>query len=88
MWEERALLDHYLAIQKIRFGDRLRIEMNIPPELKYAVVPSLFLQPLIENAIRRSLSPRAGGVLEWKVRDQGTSFPLHLMEEESDRAQA
>jgi two-component system, LytTR family, sensor kinase len=149
LWEELALLDHYLAIQKIRFGDRLRIEMSIPPELRYAVVPSLFLQPLVENAIRHGLSPRAGGGtivvtaassngrLEIKVTDDGVglppgwslrsqegiglsvtrerisglhpdghssftvapragskgtevdiSFPLHLMEEERDHAQA
>jgi two-component system, LytTR family, sensor kinase len=59
--EELALLDHYLAIQRVRFGDTLRIEMRIPPELRDAVVPSLFLQPLVENAIRHGISPRARG---------------------------
>jgi two-component system, LytTR family, sensor kinase len=59
--EEMAFLDHYLAIQKIRFGDSLRIEMNIAPEVTEALVPSMFLQPLVENAIRHGLSPRAGG---------------------------
>jgi hypothetical protein len=87
LWEELALLDHYLAIQKIRFGDSLRIEMRIPTELRYAVVPSLFLQPLVENAIRHGLSPRAGGGtivvtagssngrLEIKVADDGVGLP-------------
>ena len=59
--EEVAFLDHYLAIQKIRFGTNLRIEMNIAPEVQHALVPSMFLQPLVENAIRHGLSPRAGG---------------------------
>lgn len=85
--EELALLDHYLAIQKIRFGDSLRIEMRIPPELQFAIVPSLFLQPLVENAIRHGLSPRAGGgtiivtagssngSLEICVADDGVGLP-------------
>jgi sensor histidine kinase YesM len=59
--EEVAFLDHYLAIQKIRFGDSLRIEIDIAPEVAHALVPSMFLQPLVENAIRHGLSPRAGG---------------------------
>jgi len=50
--EEMAFLEHYLAIQKIRFGDHLRIETQIAPEVKYASVPCLFVQPLVENAIR------------------------------------
>ena len=59
--EEVAFLDHYLAIQKIRFGDSLRIDIDIAPEVAHALVPSMFLQPLVENAIRHGLSPRAGG---------------------------
>jgi len=85
--EELALLDHYLAIQKIRFGDALRVETRIPAELRYAVVPSLLLQPLVENAIRHGLSPRAGGGtvvvtagssdgrLEITVIDDGVGLP-------------
>jgi two-component system LytT family sensor kinase len=59
--EEVAFLDHYLAIQKIRFGSSLRIDINIAPDVQQALVPSMFLQPLVENAIRHGLSPRAGG---------------------------
>lgn len=59
--EEIAFLDHYLAIQKIRFGDHLKIEMRIEPEVKYASVPCLFIQPLVENAIRHGISKRSGG---------------------------
>ena len=66
---------------------RARIEMKIPTELRYALVPSLFLQPLVENAIRHGLSPRAGGGtivvtaassngrLEIKVADDGVGLP-------------
>lgn len=59
--EELAFLDHYVAIQKIRFAENLRIEIQIAPEVKYALVPSLILQPLVENAIRHGVSRRASG---------------------------
>jgi two-component system, LytTR family, sensor kinase len=59
--EELAFLEHYLAIQRIRFGDSLRITLLISPEVDRALVPSMLLQPLVENAIRHGLAPRAGG---------------------------
>jgi LytS/YehU family sensor histidine kinase len=59
--EELAFLEHYLAIQKVRFGDSLRVELLISPEVEQALVPSMLLQPLVENAIRHGLAPRAGG---------------------------
>ncbi len=85
--EEMAFLEHYLAIQKIRFGDHLKIEMRIAPEVKYASVPCLFVQPLVENAIRHGLSQRSSGgsviisaervenQLEIRVQDDGVSLP-------------
>jgi two-component system LytT family sensor kinase len=85
--EEMAFLDHYLAIQKIRFGDRLRFVTEIAPEVKYAVVPCLIVQPLVENAIRHGLSVRATGgtvvvsaqrieeQLEIRVTDDGVGLP-------------
>jgi two-component system LytT family sensor kinase len=59
--EELAFLNHYLAIQKIRFGDALKIEMRIDPEVNDALVPILFIQPLVENAIRHGISKRIRG---------------------------
>ncbi len=59
--EEISFLGHYLAIQKIRFGDALTIEMRIDPEVTDALVPSLFIQPLVENAIRHGISKRVRG---------------------------
>lgn len=58
---ELVVLDHYLAIQRIRFGDRVRIAQRIDPEAHRALVPPLVVQPLVENAIRHGLSPRASG---------------------------
>jgi two-component system LytT family sensor kinase len=50
--EELAFLDHYLEIERARFGDRLRITRRIAPEASGLLVPSLVLQPLVENSIR------------------------------------
>lgn len=85
--EEMAFLEHYVAIQKIRFGDHLRIETQIAPEVKYASVPCLFVQPLVENAIRHGISrrasggtvivsaQRAGNRLDIRVLDDGVGLP-------------
>ncbi len=59
--EEMAFLDHYIAIQRIRFGSGLRIEMQIEPDVKYALVPCFIVQPLVENAIRHGISRRTSG---------------------------
>ena len=94
--EELAFLDHYLEIQKIRFGDQLRMVMDIAPEVKYAAVPSMFIQPLVENAIRHGISRRASGGtivvrakplgerLEIRVLDDGMGLPLGWKLEESE----
>ncbi|WP_348264129.1 histidine kinase [Telmatobacter sp. DSM 110680] len=86
--EELAFLEHYLEIQKIRFGDQLRVVMDVAPEVKYAAVPSMFIQPLVENAIRHGISRRASGGtltvrakalgdrLEVRVMDDGVGLPL------------
>jgi len=85
--EEMVFLEHYLAIQKIRFGNHLRIETEIAPEVKYASVPCLLVQPLVENAIRHGISRRASGGtvivsaqrvgnrLELRVLDDGVGLP-------------
>lgn len=53
--EELALCEHYLSIEKIRFEDRLATEINIEPESLSAKVPPMFLQPLVENAIKHGI---------------------------------
>lgn len=85
--EELAFLDHYVAIQKIRFAENLRIEIQVTPEVKYALVPCLILQPVVENAIRHGISARASGgsvnvtarpgpnQLEIRVTDDGVGLP-------------
>lgn len=59
--EEVAFLEHYLAIQRIRFGHHLHIHIQVAPEVRMAAVPALVIQPLVENAIRHGISRRAAG---------------------------
>jgi two-component system LytT family sensor kinase len=59
--EEVEYLQRYLDIQKVRFGERLQISMDIPEELLSAQVPNLLLQPLVENAIKHGIARRAAG---------------------------
>jgi len=85
--EELEFLEHYLAIQKIRFGSQLRVKMQIAPEVRLAAVPALVIQPLVENAIRHGISRRAAGGavtvqavrqdgrLEIRVLDDGVGLP-------------
>jgi two-component system, LytTR family, sensor kinase len=59
--EEVEYLQRYLEIQKVRFGERLQISLDIPAELLGAQVPNLLLQPLVENAIKHGVSRRVAG---------------------------
>jgi two-component system, LytTR family, sensor kinase len=53
--QELAFLDGYLEIERVRFGDRLRVSREIAPEALDLLVPSLVLQPLVENTLRHGL---------------------------------
>jgi len=59
--EEVEYLQRYLDIQKVRFGERLQVSVDIPTELLRAQVPNLLLQPLVENAIKHGISKRVAG---------------------------
>ena len=66
--KELALLNLYLDIERIRFGDRLNVQIVVPSEAESALVPPLLLQPLVENAIRHGIAKVAGpGVLTIEV---------------------
>src|SRR3954453_19127168 len=58
--EELEAIDEYLDIESIRFGPKLRIEKSIAPDTLDIVVPSMLLQPLVENSIKHGLSPKIG----------------------------
>jgi two-component system, LytTR family, sensor kinase len=83
---ELEYLRLYLSIEQVRFSDRLRVEIAVPPELLDAAVPHMALQPLVENAIRHGVGRRAsageislqaarvGDSLHVVVRDDGPGF--------------
>jgi two-component system LytT family sensor kinase len=58
--EELEAIDEYLDIESIRFGPKLRIEKSIDPDSLDVVVPSMLLQPLVENSIKHGLAPKIG----------------------------
>ncbi len=85
--QELDALNLYLGIEKLRFGERLRLEFDVDERAESALVPSLLLQPLVENAMKYAISPReeggsvgiiAGiedGQLRLAVTDDGPGLP-------------
>jgi len=76
---ELSAIDLYLEIEKVRFGDRLVIEKSIEAKAQDALVPSLILQPLIENAIKYAITPsEEGGTLRISARVQHKTLVLQI----------
>ena len=74
---ELEFIGAYIGIEQKRFGDRLRIEQNVPGELLSALVPALLLQPLVENAIRHGIEPqRAPGLITIQASREAGSLCL------------
>ncbi|HFB98427.1 MAG TPA: sensor histidine kinase [Bryobacterales bacterium] len=86
--EELAFVERYLAIQRVRFEDRLEVRMDIDPAALAARVPTFVLQPLVENAVRHGIAPRPDrgtvrisarkedGRLRLCVEDDGPGMPV------------
>jgi sensor histidine kinase YesM len=82
--QELEMVENYLAIEQVRFADRLQIEIHVDHGALGCLVPSFLLQPIVENAIRHGISScedngvietsikREGAVLHLKVRDTGS----------------
>jgi two-component system LytT family sensor kinase len=89
---ELDFLDAYLEIERVRFGDRLKVVFEIDPQSLDAEVPSLILQPLVENAIRHGVAShigpglvqlvtkRRGLTLLIEIRDNGPGMPTNARE--------
>ncbi len=76
---ELALLDLYLGIQRTRFKDRLTTQVYVEPELLDAAVPSLILQPIVENAIRHGIGQHVGSDhVEIEARREGDVLCLEV----------
>ncbi len=74
--QELAFIEGYLAIERIRFQDRLRVRFEIPPDCMEARVPSFLLQPLVENSIRHGVSGLArSSTIEITARRVGPTQP-------------
>ena len=59
--EELSSIDEYLDIEVIRFGPQLRVHKEIDPATLDVLVPSMILQPIVENSIKHGLSSKVGG---------------------------
>jgi two-component system sensor histidine kinase AlgZ len=98
--EEIEVARHYLDIEQVRFGDRLQVEWSLDPAAGSARVPPLFLQPLVENAVKHGVEPsptgaqvkistqRRGGVVVIKVTNtvpSGQGRPGHGVAQDNVR---
>lgn len=77
--EELQLVESYLAIQKVRFADRIEIDIQATSEARKGLVPSFLLQPLVENAVRHGIeSKKSGGRIETRVEKIGDKLWMRV----------
>jgi signal transduction histidine kinase len=90
--DELDFIEKYLDIERSRFGDRLRVHLEVEPGVLDASVPNLLLQPLVENAVRHGIAPKVGGGridiaarreadrLHLTIRDDGFGLPADTLQ--------
>jgi hypothetical protein len=77
--EELRVVESYLAIQKVRFADRLEVNIEATPEALEGLVPCFVLQPIVENAIKHGIAPQeAGGRIETCVKRMGDKLWMRV----------
>jgi len=80
--DELDFVDNYLAIESLRLGDRLRLEIDVDDTARDQLVPAFCLQPLVENSIRHAIAPRAeGGSLSVRVRRSEDALLLEVADD-------
>jgi two-component system, LytTR family, sensor kinase len=80
--DELRMAEAYLDLAKIRHGERLRVQIDVPESVRTALVPVLLLQPLRENALRHGVGRRAtGGCVGITVRDVVGELALHVWDD-------
>jgi LytS/YehU family sensor histidine kinase len=85
--DELAFVERYLAIERVRFGDRLRVEVEVEPGAMDAAVPNLLLQPLVENALKHGIAPRPdGGRVAVRARAAGAVLRVEVCDDGGDLA--
>lgn len=89
--EELRFIEDYLEIEKVRFGEKLQVCIELDPRTRDALVPSMLLQPLVENSIKHGISPkieggtiwlrsaRRGSRLQVEVEDDGVGVPEDVL---------
>jgi len=76
---ELEFLDAYLTIQRSRYGDRLRVSIEASEQARQSIVPSLILQPLVENAIRHGIAEKPGpGRVDLDARLDNNRLVIHV----------
>lgn len=76
---EMDFLQKYLEIQKVRFADRLRLQVDVPEHLLVAQVPCLILQPMVENAVKHGIAKRIqGGTIRIRASRRNTMLMLSI----------
>lgn len=76
---EFDLMRDFLAILKIRMGDRLQTEVDLPDELRNLSLPPMLIQPMVENAIKHGLEPKMeGGLLRLSARKDGDRLLIEI----------
>ena len=79
--DELSFIEDYLAIEVVRFGDKLRFERDVAEDTLDMLVPSMLLQPLVENSIKHGLRSKVeGGTI--RIRTYRTGSRLHLLVED------
>lgn len=87
--EEIDFVGRYLFIEEARFGDRLKFEMDVSPDVAAHRIPSLILQPLVENSLKHGLAPKPGrGHLWIKAALRGTDVCLTVEDDGVGAARA
>jgi LytS/YehU family sensor histidine kinase len=77
--QELEIVESYLAIERVRFADRLRVDINLDPAALNGLVPCFLLQPIVENAIRHGISQRKSeGCIETIAKRVGTRMQLQV----------
>jgi len=80
--DEIDYVKQYLDIERVRFGDRLRVEIDIASDVWEAVVPPFVLQPLIENAVRHAIAPReSGGAITIEGGRSGDTLRVSIVDD-------
>jgi len=85
--EELRVVESYLAIQQVRFADRLQVKIETTPEALEGLVPCFILQPIVENAIQHGIAPmEAGGLIETCVKRVGEKLWMQVRDNGSGSA--